>query len=131
MYGGATNLQSTSAGTLPLSWNAQKDTMKLDSEELDLNGMANEDDKSNVSIFPWMTRVHSNNSEWFKHFHKLRLFEERALIALAISLFVLQVQACLSVFMVGVKKGGRALEAIPYSNFKMPFNHHSVNFSNY
>ncbi|KAI6177560.1 hypothetical protein M3Y97_00920700 [Aphelenchoides bicaudatus] len=61
MYG-ATNLQSTSNGTPPLTWSSQKESVKLDSDDLDMNGMNGDEDKSNVSIFPWMTRVHSNNT---------------------------------------------------------------------
>lgn len=64
MYG-ATSLQSTSNGTPPLVWNGQKEAVKLDSDDLDMNGLGGEEDKTNVSIYPWMTRVHSNNSKLF------------------------------------------------------------------
>lgn len=59
----STNLQSTSTQPIP-SWN-QKESMKLNGDDLDC-ALDGEDDKGNVSIYPWMTRVHSNNSECFK-----------------------------------------------------------------
>lgn len=62
MYG-ATSLQSTSNGTPPLSWNGHKEAVKLDNDDLGMNGMGDDEDKANLSIYPWMTRVHSNNSK--------------------------------------------------------------------
>ncbi|KAI6215348.1 hypothetical protein M3Y94_00375200 [Aphelenchoides besseyi] len=58
MYG--STLQTTSANTpSSLDWNSGiavcKDQIKLDGEE-------EYDEKGNVSIYPWMTRVHSNNA---------------------------------------------------------------------
>jgi hypothetical protein len=58
-----TNLQSTSTATPPISaWNPNKESMKLDADDLDC-ALGGEDDKGNVTIYPWMSRVHSNNSE--------------------------------------------------------------------
>jgi hypothetical protein len=58
----STNLQSTSTPPIA-SWNTSKESMKLNGDDLEC-ALDGDDDKSNVSIYPWMTRVHSNNSKY-------------------------------------------------------------------
>lgn len=63
MYGANLQQQPISANTPPL-WarNGSQKAAKLDADDLDC---ADDDDKANLSIYPWMTRAHSNNSKNF------------------------------------------------------------------